>query len=261
MSWFTDNGIGVTDPNVRDLGTAPAVNQNPYFDPSTNITPGVDIPLAGTTTTPTTAPTTSTVPTTFDAAWLNTIFPGDTLSSEMLIAKEAELSKLGVKVLRNAEGRAGKLQLPNGQIVDVVQGGGTGLNRKQWLTGDASGGSSGGSLGMLGQGFGGLVEPFTGQFSAPTAAQAEAQPGYQFARDQGLQAIDRSAAAKGTLLTGGNLKDLATFAGGTASQNYNNVFNQGLQSFQTNRDTFYHNQDSPFNKYFNVAQLGKPTTP
>ncbi len=258
---YTPNGqmhlMGGSSPD----GASP-VNQNPLFNPNTNITPGMDIPLAGgTAPAATPAAPTAGAPTNFDAAWLDTIFPGETLSSEMLLAKEAELGKLGVKVLRNAEGRAGKIQLPNGQIVDVVQGGGTGLNRKQWLTGDASGGASGGSLGSLGQGFGGLTAPFTGQFSAPSAADAQAQPGFQFALDKGLNAVDRGAASKGTLLTGGNVKDRIDYATGMASQNYNNVFNQSLATFGTNRDTFYHNQDSPYNKYLNLAQLGKPTTP
>ncbi len=123
----------------------------------------------------------------------------------------------------------------------------------------------GGSLGSLGgqnpTGFGGYLAPFTDQFSAPTAAQAEAQPGYQFARDQGLQAIDRSAAAKGTLLTGGNLKDLAGYAGGVASQNYNSLYNQSANTFGINQSTFYHNQDAPYQKLLNLSSLGKPTTP
>lgn len=39
---------GITDPAIP-AGTPAAVNQNPYFDPGTNIVPGKDIPLKGTT--------------------------------------------------------------------------------------------------------------------------------------------------------------------------------------------------------------------
>lgn len=75
--------IGYTDPPVRDptptgatVGTQPlprapsssAVNQNPYFDPGTNITPGVDIPLKG----KDPAASAPTAPTAFDhAGWVN----------------------------------------------------------------------------------------------------------------------------------------------------------------------------------------------
>ena len=54
-------------------------------------------------------------------------------------------------------------------------------------------------------------------------------PGYQFARDEGLQAIQRSAAAKGTLLTGGTLKGLARYGEGIADQLYNETYDRYLR--------------------------------
>lgn len=45
-------------------------------------------------------------------------------------------------------------------------------------------------------------------------------PGYQFARGEGIRAIQNSAAAKGTLLTGGTLRGLARFGTGLADQTY-----------------------------------------
>lgn len=51
-------------------------------------------------------------------------------------------------------------------------------------------------------------------------------PGYQFAFDQGQQAVDRSAAARGLLLSGGQLKDLTNYGQGQASQLFGNYFNQ-----------------------------------
>lgn len=41
---------GITDPTVKAAGTP--TNTNPFFDPGTNITPGVDVPLAKKTPTP-----------------------------------------------------------------------------------------------------------------------------------------------------------------------------------------------------------------
>lgn len=45
-------------------------------------------------------------------------------------------------------------------------------------------------------------------------------PGYQFAQQQGMQAIDRGAAARGMLQSGRNMKDLMRFGTGLADQTY-----------------------------------------
>lgn len=47
-------------------------------------------------------------------------------------------------------------------------------------------------------------------------------PGYQFAQDQGVQALDRSAAARGMLGSGRQSKDLLRFGTGLADQTYGN---------------------------------------
>ena len=73
-----------------------------------------------------------------------------------------------------------------------------------------------------------------GGFQAPTAAQAAQQPGYQFALQQGELAQQRSAAAAGGVLGGGEQKALQQYAQGLASTNYNNVYNQALGTYQTN---------------------------
>jgi hypothetical protein len=57
-------------------------------------------------------------------------------------------------------------------------------------------------------------------------------PDFLAARDQGITASDRSAAARGSLYSGGHSADLATFAGNLASQNLNTYYNRltGLAS-------------------------------
>ena len=59
----------------------------------------------------------------------------------------------------------------------------------------------------------------TGQ---PNAAAATSQltqfPGYQFGLDQGQQALDRSAASRGLVLSGAQLKDSPTFGNNYATQ-------------------------------------------
>lgn len=51
-------------------------------------------------------------------------------------------------------------------------------------------------------------------------------PGYQFAYNQGLEAVNRTAASKGQLGSGNRLYDLTKFGQGLASQTYNDTVNQ-----------------------------------
>lgn len=51
-------------------------------------------------------------------------------------------------------------------------------------------------------------------------------PDYQFAYDQGMQALDRSAASRGNLFSGGQQADLMKFGQGLATQNYGNYYNR-----------------------------------
>lgn len=80
------------------------------------------------------------------------------------------------------------------------------------------------SLGAAGS----LAQPFT-------AADFTADPGYQFSVDQGTQALQRSAAAKGGLMSGAALKDLSTYAQGTAAQEYQSVYDR----YNTNQNNLY----------------------
>jgi hypothetical protein len=54
----------------------------------------------------------------------------------------------------------------------------------------------------------------------------EQSPGYQFRMDQGIKAIERSAASKGLLQSGGTAKALQDYGQGTASQTFNDYMNQ-----------------------------------
>src|SRR5215216_3241193 len=51
---------------------------------------------------------------------------GQPKTPQELIALEQQLNAVGIKVMRNASGVAGKIQLPNGQIVDVINSAGAG---------------------------------------------------------------------------------------------------------------------------------------
>jgi hypothetical protein len=103
-----------------------------------------------------------------------------------------------------------------------------------------------------------------GDFVAPTAADVGNDPGYQFRVKEGQDALERSAAAKGTLLTGGTLKDLESYAQNLASTEYdkmydravqqyqlkyqsaNDAWNRSLQEYTTNFDTLFKQQQANY---------------
>lgn len=74
-------------------------------------------------------------------------------------------------------------------------------------------------------------------------------PGYQFALDQGSQAIQRGAIAQGQGLSGGELKDLTSFAQGNALQAYQQAF----QNFNTT-------QSLNFDRLSGLAGIGQNAT-
>lgn len=62
-------------------------------------------------------------------------------------------------------------------------------------------------------------------------------PDYQYARDQTQQGIERGAAMRGSLYSGGTNVDLANALNGIASQNYNNFYNRLADLSGTGRST------------------------
>ena len=108
-------------------------------------------------------------------------------------------------------------------------------------------------LGTPGQG---LLTPWTQQFTAPTAAQAEQTPGYQFQLNQGLNALQNSAAGRGGLLSGRTLADMNNYAQGTASTNYQNVFNNALTQYQSAYNTFLNNQNNEYSRLMGLSGEG-----
>jgi hypothetical protein len=54
----------------------------------------------------------------------------------------------------------------------------------------------------------------------------QAGPGYQFALDQGLEALNRNAASRGMLSSGNNTQDILRYSQGLANQEYGNWLNR-----------------------------------
>ena len=78
------------------------------------------------------------------------------------------------------------------------------------------------------------------------ASDLTADPSYQFRLQQGVDAMDNSASARGNLLSGGQAKALQNYGQQAASQEYGNAYNRALQSYNTNQNT-----------QLNVANLGR----
>lgn len=145
---------------------------------------------------------------------------------------------------------AGSASNPQTLSIPGVSGS-TSLPGVQALTGTAN--TNLGAFGSLMQNYPG------GQFTAPTAAQAAQQPGYQFALNQGENAVQAGASANGSLLTGGTLNAEQQYGQGLANTNYNNVYNQALQQYNTNYNTWANNQANQFNRLATLAGAGQTT--
>jgi hypothetical protein len=96
-----------------------------------------------------------------------------------------------------------------------------------------------------------------------TLEELQATPGYQFQLEQGLQGINRSAAARGGLLSGANLKAINDYAQGQAATGYQaawdraqnayaNAFGRHQQKFQ-NLQTMANNGQSAAGMQGNAA--------
>lgn len=91
-----------------------------------------------------------------------------------------------------------------------------------------------GSFGQLARGFG--------------MSDYQADPGYAFRLAEGQKALERSAAARGSALSGGTLKALARYGQDMGSQEYMNAYNR----FQTDQGNLY-------NRLASMAGLGQQT--
>lgn len=80
----------------------------------------------------------------------------------------------------------------------------------------------------------------TSQFSFDPSQIAN-NPNYQFQLQQGTQAVQRAAAASGTLNGGGTLKAIDQYSQGLASNEIAQSYQQALSTFNTNRNSAVQN--------------------
>lgn len=102
----------------------------------------------------------------------------------------------------------------------------------------------------------GLLAPYTQEFHARNPQEIANDPAYQFQLQQGTQAMGRSKAAKGNLLTGGTLRDAAIFGQGLASTFNDKYYDRDINEYQMNRGTYWGNQTNAFGRLSDFSQQG-----
>ena len=110
--------------------------------------------------------------------------------------------------------------------------------------------------------FGAGSVPNAPTFQAPTLAQAQQTPGYEFTAQQGSKGILEGAAAAGGAISGGTLKSLDQYNSNLANTTYGNVYNQALQGYGANLSGYQANlgaQQQMYNQLFAPSQLGAQT--
>lgn len=142
--------------------------------------------------------------------------------------------------------------LPSGARIPVSPTGDTRLVNLNWNPT-----STGSSTALRPLDFGSLLQGWNTPFTAPTNVTEQNDPGYQFRLQQGQQALERSAAAKGNLLTGGTGKALTQYGQDYASNEYNNVYNRALQQYQQAYNIFQNNQSNTYNRLASLSGIGQ----
>ena len=102
----------------------------------------------------------------------------------------------------------------------------------------------------------------------------EVDPGYAFRLSEGQRALERTAAARGGLISGTALKAASRYSGDLASQEYQNAYQRALTGYGTNVDrsntafsrglTGYNadvaRSDTGYNRLAGMAGVGQTTT-
>jgi hypothetical protein len=83
-----------------------------------------------------------------------------------------------------------------------------------------------------------------------TMPEFTGDPGYQFRLKSGMDALNRSAAARGMGISGANIKGATEYGQNFGSNEYERAYNRALNTFQTNRS----NQLDPLYKLYTGGQ-------
>jgi hypothetical protein len=94
-------------------------------------------------------------------------------------------------------------------------------------------------------------------FTAPTLAEAEAQPGYQFNLEQGTQAINEHAAATGNLNSGNTGVALQKYGQGLATTTYQQAYQNALNTYGTNLNAAAQGVNTGLTSTAQLGQFGQ----
>ena len=98
---------------------------------------------------------------------------------------------------------------------------------------------------------------FTAGAEAVQRGDPTMDPGYDFRFDEGQRAQERSAAARGNLLSGGQAKALQRWSQGLASQEYQNAWNRNEQQYLNDFNREMNLGQTQYNQLAGVAGTGQ----
>lgn len=183
-------------------------------------------------------------------AWFLRNVQGLAANPQSLAGLESKLTPHGIKVLKNAAGIAGKIQLPDGRIIDVgkafssgdpsqmswawQEGDGAETNTPDadWFASNLPAPEPYSTLARPDH----LAQPYDApEFNAPTFDDLNADPGYRARLEASQRGLERSAAAKGSVLSGGFIgRTMPRELQKLASEEYGNLYQRRLGAFTTN---------------------------
>jgi hypothetical protein len=137
--------------------------------------------------------------------------------------------------------------------------------QQQWQASQGGGGAQAGTTagedpyyGMYANGYQAAPDLMVGNYQSPgnyqdpgdfSMEKFQQDPGYAFRMSEGLKALDRTAAARGGLISGGAMKAASRYGQDMASQEYQNAFNRYNQNRDFNSNLFNTNRTFGANQF------------
>ena len=131
--------------------------------------------------------------------------------------------------------------------------------QQQWQAGQNTGGGQVGTIegndpyyNQYANGYQAAPDLMVGNYQSPgdfDMSKFQQDPGYAFRMSEGLKALDRTAAARGDLISGGAMKGAMRYGQDMASQEYQNAFNRYGQNREFNSNLFNQNRSYQTGQY------------
>lgn len=106
-------------------------------------------------------------------------------------------------------------------------------------------------------GYGSLMQSWEREFTSPTMDELQQDPGYQFRLQEGMDAIQHSAAARGGITTGATLEDLTRYSQGLASTEYGSAYGRARDEYESAYRTFQQNQANQYSRLMGISGMGQ----